>query len=231
MEFDCIAKVGRSIAAPRQSWGYGLSIILPRTKQHHRSWSSTNRSSNALANLPKSYSTPALTDMAATVAAPPGPALTFDKPPTSEMVYAVREDQTESPTYTPPETASTPQAPLDLNSEVTVLSNKLVNAINFQTNLDDSLAAARHELEGCKERIRQLEAENAEYRDKITSGILVRREDVEAENAELRESLERAKHQRAAVEREKKAIELELENLTTALFEEANEVWLATHVN
>ncbi|EEQ35280.1 vegetative cell wall protein gp1 [Microsporum canis CBS 113480] len=67
----------------------------------------------------------------------------------------------------------------DLSNEVANLSDKLIQAINHQTFLDDSLAVARQELE--EERRR-----------------------------------------RTTVEREKKGIETELENLTAALFEEAN---------
>lgn len=71
----------------------------------------------------------------------------------------------------------------DLSNEVANLSDKLIQAINHQTFLDDSLAVARQELE--EERRR-----------------------------------------RTTVEREKKGIETELENLTAALFEEANKVGL-----
>ncbi|KAM5442484.1 rab guanine nucleotide exchange factor S2 [Microsporum ferrugineum] len=69
----------------------------------------------------------------------------------------------------------------DLSNEVANLSDKLIQAINHQTFLDDSLAVARQELE--EERRR-----------------------------------------RTTVEREKKGIETELENLTAALFEEANKM-------
>jgi len=49
----------------------------------------------------------------------------------------------------------------DLSEEVATLSTKLINAINHQTFLDDTLSATRHELEAAKERIRELEATNA----------------------------------------------------------------------
>jgi len=46
-----------------------------------------------------------------------------------------------------PSRATTPSQHPDLSNEITTLSNKLINAINHQTNLDDTLTATRHELE------------------------------------------------------------------------------------
>jgi Rab guanine nucleotide exchange factor SEC2 len=114
----------------------------------------------------------------------------------------------------------------DLSNEVATLSNKLINAINHQTNLDDTLSATRHELEASRERIRQLELEAEEYGDQIFRGLLIRSTVVQAERKKLLASVAEEKIQRAKVEKEKKRIELELENLTTALFEEANKVWV-----
>ncbi|KAI9780480.1 MAG: rab guanine nucleotide exchange factor S2 [Peltula sp. TS41687] len=112
----------------------------------------------------------------------------------------------------------------DISSEVTALSNKLINAINYQTNLDDSLAATRMELEASRDRIRQLEDVNWEHEEMIANGTLVKRTEVENENEELKQMLEEESRQRSTVEKEKKSIEQELENLTTALFEEANQM-------
>lgn len=119
----------------------------------------------------------------------------------------------ESPSYHP-----------DLNSEVAALSNKLINAINHQTNLDDTLTATRHELEVARERIRRLELGAKEHADQITRGLLIKSNVVQAERKRLLASLAGEKMQREEVEREKKHIEQELENLTQALFEEANKV-------
>lgn len=112
----------------------------------------------------------------------------------------------------------------DLNNEVAALSNKLINAINHQTNLDDTLAATRHELEVAREHIRQLELEAKEHADQITRGLLIKSNVVQAERKRLLASLAAEKKQREEVEREKRRIEAELENLTQALFEEANKV-------
>jgi DNA-directed RNA polymerase sigma subunit (sigma70/sigma32) len=112
----------------------------------------------------------------------------------------------------------------DLSNEVATLSNKLINAINHQTNLDDTLSETRHELETSRERIRQLEQENLEHADLLARGVLIRRTIADAEKLKLNAIIAEERRSRADVEKEKKSIEQELENLTTALFEEANKV-------
>ncbi|KAF6808644.1 GDP GTP exchange factor sec2p [Colletotrichum sojae] len=110
----------------------------------------------------------------------------------------------------------------DLNDEVATLSTKLVNAINHQTTLDDTLTATRQELERAREQIKHLEEQNASQREMLAGDIWVRRKTAEEEKKVI---LLRANHEkklREDVEKEKKKIEQELENLTTALFEEAN---------
>lgn len=114
----------------------------------------------------------------------------------------------------------------DLSTEVATLSNKLISAINHQTTLDDSLSSTRHELDSSRERVRQLESALQEYRDMINGGVLVRKIDIEDKTLKLMANLADEKKQRGAVEKDKRGIEQELETLTTALFEEANQVWL-----
>jgi len=119
--------------------------------------------------------------------------------------------------------SSSPHHP-DLSSEVANLSNKLINAINHQTNLDDSLAATRHELESARERIRQLEARAQEHAEMIGNGILVKKADVDHQTVSLMARLSEERMQRSVAEKDKKLIEQELEGLTEVLFEEANKV-------
>lgn len=119
---------------------------------------------------------------------------------------------------------TTPTHHPDLSNEVATLSTKLINAINHQTNLDDTLAATRHELEAARERVRQLEQESQEHADLIARGLLMKKAIVESEKSKLILSLADERRQRLDAEKEKKNIEQELENLTTALFEEANKV-------
>ncbi|KAH7176695.1 hypothetical protein EDB81DRAFT_632470 [Dactylonectria macrodidyma] len=112
----------------------------------------------------------------------------------------------------------------DLNDEVATLSTKLINAINHQTILDDSLSTARHELEAARERIRSLEAQNASQRDMLAGDVWVRKQTVEAEKKVLQAKILEERQKRLDTDREKKKIEQELENLTAALFEEANKM-------
>ena len=105
-----------------------------------------------------------------------------------------------------------------------MLSNKLIHAINHQTDLEDSLNATRHKLESAQDRVRELEPLVQEHKSLVASGILVRQIDVEADILRLKTSLADERKQRVKTENEKMGIEQELETLTTALFEEANQV-------
>ncbi|KAK4543443.1 hypothetical protein LTR36_005586 [Oleoguttula mirabilis] len=110
----------------------------------------------------------------------------------------------------------------DLSAEVAMLSTKLVNAINYQTNLDDSLQQTRHELESARKELARVRAQKKETDDMITNGVLVRKAHVDITMAKLREELAVERSAREAAEKAKKETEGELEMLTTALFEEAN---------
>ncbi|KAF4448912.1 hypothetical protein F53441_7736 [Fusarium austroafricanum] len=122
---------------------------------------------------------------------------------------------------------ATPSHHPDLNDEVATLSNKLINAINHQTILDDSLSAARHELDTARERIRKLEIQNASQREMLAGDVWVRKHTVEAEKKEWQLKISAERQKRLDTEMEKKKIEQELENLTAALFEEANKMVIA----
>ena len=112
----------------------------------------------------------------------------------------------------------------ELSNEVAALSNKLIHAINHQTDLDDTLNATRQELEAAQEHVRRLESLTKEHQSLVANGILVKHSDVESELLRLRTTLADERRQRVKTENEKKRIEQELETLTAALFEEANEV-------
>lgn len=110
----------------------------------------------------------------------------------------------------------------DLNMEVATLSNKLISAINHQTHLDDALAATRQELEATQDRASRLDIMNKEHELFIANGNLVRKDELDSLRAQLVEERKR----RQIVEKEKQEIETELETLSAALFEEANQVCL-----
>ncbi|KAF4969793.1 hypothetical protein FZEAL_10167 [Fusarium zealandicum] len=122
---------------------------------------------------------------------------------------------------------ATPNHHPDLNDEVATLSTKLINAINHQTVLDDSLSATRHELDAARDRIRTLEAQNASQHEMLTGDIWIRKHTVEAEKKVLHAKILEERQKRIETEKDKKKIEQELENLTTALFEEANSMVIA----
>ncbi|KAB5559792.1 hypothetical protein GE09DRAFT_914215, partial [Coniochaeta sp. 2T2.1] len=112
----------------------------------------------------------------------------------------------------------------DLDNEVTALSNKLINAINHQTTLDDSLSNARLELSQAQQRIRQLEEQINRQQEMLAGDVWIRRKTAEAERTQLLASLALEKKTRMDEESQRKKMELELEGLTTALFEEANKM-------
>ena len=128
-----------------------------------------------------------------------------------------------SPAISRSPSVSPPHHP-DLTDEVASLSNKLITAINHQTTLDDTLSDTRHDLDSAQDRVRQLEAQVQQHERMVADGVLVSRQELEDSTMRLMVDLAGERKQRSAVEKEKKSIEIELESLTTALFEEANEV-------
>ncbi|KAI5357466.1 Putative GDP/GTP exchange factor Sec2, guanine nucleotide exchange factor RAB3IL/RAB3IP/Sec2 [Septoria linicola] len=139
---------------------------------------------------------------------------------------AVMDTRTPSPVHSTQSAETTnnpdPAYKPDLSAEVALLSTKLVNAINYQTNLDDSLQQARHDLEQARQRVAQLEAENQRHSLLVSTGALVKAVDVNKTISKLRHELSTERAMRSEAEKGKKQVESELENLTTALFEEAN---------
>lgn len=142
--------------------------------------------------------------------------------------HAIMDTRTPSPVQraisaeTNGSSASDPDYKPDLSAEVAMLSTKLVNAINYQTNLDDSLQQSRHELEQSRQRCSALEEENRHHEELVKKGELVKRSETDKIIVRLRSEVANEKAAREAAEKAKKQTEGELENLTSALFEEAN---------
>ncbi|POS86099.1 hypothetical protein EPUL_001771 [Erysiphe pulchra] len=112
----------------------------------------------------------------------------------------------------------------DLSSEVTTLSNKLINAINHQTSLDDTLSATQHELAALQQRSKFLEQENKKYLDLIEQGFLLRKSNVDSIQEKLNATILEERRKREEAERQKEKMEQEVLNLTATLFEEANKM-------
>lgn len=218
------APPGHSRVRSLPGWSYRFRDAFPGTKLHGRALSST-----AILTDPtdlRSRSVPSFPEMTAVVAPAPVSASALQLSHDHHIINY------EPDFPRPGAAADNPRNPdpsllhsSDVGTEVTALSNKLIAAINSQTTLDDSLAAARLELERSKEEVQRLEAEKKEHDEMLVDGTLVKRAEIESENAELREAAEMERQQRVTAEDERKSIERELENLTTALFEEANQVW------
>ncbi|KAJ5268038.1 hypothetical protein N7524_006078 [Penicillium chrysogenum] len=118
----------------------------------------------------------------------------------------------------------------DLSNEVAALSVKLIQAINNQTNLDDSLVATRQELELAQGKIQALEFQNEKYRRDIDNKVYIKKVDSDREISQLRDALAEETVQRLAAEKGRKNIEQEVETLTAALFEEANKMVAAAKI-
>ncbi|KAF1934424.1 uncharacterized protein M421DRAFT_415457 [Didymella exigua CBS 183.55] len=110
----------------------------------------------------------------------------------------------------------------DLSQEVSTLSTKLINAINHSTMLDDSLQQTRHELEAAKKRLEQLEVQVRNHEQKVAKGLLVEKVVYEKMERQMSTELQEERKRRAEAERLKRNTDSEVEQLTAALFEEAN---------
>ncbi|OAA63376.1 GDP GTP exchange factor [Niveomyces insectorum RCEF 264] len=108
------------------------------------------------------------------------------------------------------------------NAEITTLSTKLIDAINYQSTLDDTLSQTRMELDASREKIRKLEEVAARQKEFLAGGLWVRKSAAEEEKAQLVAKAREEKRLRAEAEEAKKKMELELENLTAELFQQAN---------
>ncbi|ERF70578.1 hypothetical protein EPUS_07875 [Endocarpon pusillum Z07020] len=117
----------------------------------------------------------------------------------------------------------------DLSDEAAKLSDKLINAINHQTVLEDTIAQTRHELETSRAKVQQLEAEVRAQEQKVTEGLLIPKADADNDKAQLVAELANERRQKVVILQEKRGIESELENLTASLFEEANKMVAAAN--
>ncbi|PYH44945.1 guanine nucleotide exchange factor SEC2 [Aspergillus saccharolyticus JOP 1030-1] len=199
------------------------SKMLSRPTSHRRSLSSENRSLSPDRTITKARST---NDLSETVTEKAIPGIRSSSVGNfSDNNFNTLKDPRLATSADSSETASTPQSHHpDLSNEVAALSVKLVQAINNQTTLDDSLVATRQELEQAQSKIRTLESENEKHRRDIEQEVLIKKADVDYEMLRLQAALADEKAQRALAEKEKKGIEQELETLTAALFEEANKM-------
>ncbi|KAJ0288533.1 hypothetical protein COL940_001911 [Colletotrichum noveboracense] len=187
---------------------------------HFRSPSPSPKATRITGKAPSVADVPIMSSSLASTPSSPSLRPTPVSPPEDEGELSTLPDP-RSRAMSPASDADTSHHP-DLDDEVATLSTKLINAINHQTTLDDTLTATRQELERAREQIRHLEEQNASQREMLAGDIWVRRKVVEEEKKTILLRVTNERKLREDVEKEKKKIEQELENLTTALFEEAN---------
>ncbi|PGH10594.1 hypothetical protein AJ79_05417 [Helicocarpus griseus UAMH5409] len=211
-------------------WGYP-TLRAPSTSsdpvQKLRPNSSDVRSISPNKKVLRAKSTNALSDMAAGSGSVNVPPAVLEGP--SENSLSTLRDPRVSSTSDLSSSTSSPHHP-DLSNEVANLSDKLIQALNNQTVLDDTLAATRQELDMSRQRVQELEEQTRKHQEDVANGILLRKVDVDKEWTKLKDEAAEQRAQRLSMEREKKGIELELENLTAALFEEANKMVAAAQM-
>jgi GDP/GTP exchange factor Sec2p len=102
----------------------------------------------------------------------------------------------------------------ELNEEIAKLSEKLINAINHQTNLDDSLQQTRHELERARQEIQRLTAHTKEHEKKLADGLLIPKEEFDRRESTLRSEVTAEKNrkvQEITAEKDRKVKEITTE--------------------
>jgi hypothetical protein len=151
---------------------------------------------------------------------------------------AQSETESDGMNTIPDPRSATPQPPLsrhgshdsqhpDLGQEVSMLSTKLINAINHSTMLDDSLQQTRHELEAAREQLARLEMQVKQHEEQVSSGLLVEKVVYDKMERQYTADLQDERNRRATAETAKRKTDSEVEQLTAVLFEEANVVSFA----
>ncbi|KAI9163624.1 Integral membrane protein sed5 [Paramyrothecium foliicola] len=203
------------------NWSQGQNHTTRRPFGHMRSFSSFSATeSSHKPRTPSKFSSTSHLRSGSTASSP--------RPSLDDEMSTLPDPRHRALSPGPGSGAASPHHP-DLSQEVATLSTKLINAINHQTVLDDTLSETRHELDAARETIRELEAKVASQREILAGDVWIRRSNLDAEKRAMQAEkktiqakLTEETNKRIETEKEKKKIEQELENLTTALFEEAN---------
>jgi hypothetical protein len=102
----------------------------------------------------------------------------------------------------------------DLNDEIAKLSEKLIDSINHQTSLDDTLQHTRHDLEKAKREMESLRAQSKDHEKRIADGLLITKEEVEKRHSALRAEVTAEKDrqvQQVITEKEKHVFQIKTE--------------------
>lgn len=111
---------------------------------------------------------------------------------------------------------------MELRSQVTGLNAKLVDSINRMSDLEDELSVAHNRILIHTTRIAELSKERDQYISAMNTGLLVEKAHVTSEMQRMMERVVEETAQRGKAESDKTRIEAELEDLSAALFNEAN---------
>jgi vacuolar-type H+-ATPase subunit I/STV1 len=144
----------------------------------------------------------------------------------SEVMNTIPDPRspTPQPALSRKASSSTSSQHPDLSQEVATLSTKLINAINHQDTLDNSLQQTRHELDATREKLAEYEEKVKTHEELMSTGQLVEKEVYAKMEKQYLSELQEEKKRRTEAEKSKRETDSEVEGLTSALFEEANTV-------
>src|SRR6266404_3468620 len=110
----------------------------------------------------------------------------------------------------------------DLVSQVTALNNKLVKSYDRVSDLEDDLHVNSSSLRDSSVKISQLELERSEHLSALNTGLLVEKSHVTSELTRLMEKATEEAARRGQAESAQAAIEKDLDDVSAALFGQAN---------
>ncbi|KAI9465349.1 proline-rich protein [Lactarius psammicola] len=110
----------------------------------------------------------------------------------------------------------------DLVSQVTQLNNKLVKSYDRVSDLEDDLHVTSSSLRTSSAKISQLELERSQHLSALDTGLLVEKSHVTSELTRLMEKATEEAARRGQAESAQAAIEKDLDDVSAALFGQAN---------
>ncbi|KAI9510324.1 proline-rich protein [Russula earlei] len=110
----------------------------------------------------------------------------------------------------------------DLVSQVTELNNKLVKSYDRVSDLEDDLHVTSSSLRSSSVKISQLELERSQHLSALNTGLLVEKSHVTSELTRLMEKATEEAARRGQAESARAAIEKDLDDVSAALFDQAN---------
>jgi hypothetical protein len=110
----------------------------------------------------------------------------------------------------------------DLVSQVTELNNKLVKSYDRVSDLEDDLHVTSSTLRSSSVKVSQLELERSQHLSALNTGLLVEKSHVTSELTRLMEKATEEAAKRGQAESARADIEKDLDDVSAALFDQAN---------